>query len=309
MRHASRDLGVVVAVFAMVGIACSAPQMNERSLKTQPQAIAVNAGPGMAIASGLKEARTSETSKETLATEESRRCPKGMALIDGRYCIDRFEASLVDVLTSGEERPHSPFQLVDGQIGVRAVSEPNVYPQGYISAAQAQRACAASGKRLCKIAEWQEACRGPEKHAFGYSDAREPGRCNDNGKNPVRALYGANYSSWTMNQPALNQLEGTLAKTGAHEGCTNGYGVYDMVGNLHEWVADPNGTFFGGYYQDVTSQGHGGGCSYITTAHSARYHDYSTGFRCCADVPGQKTDEVKSSPKTTPPRTKTRKRR
>ena len=59
-----------------------------------------------------------------------------------------------------------------------------------------------------------------------------------------------------------------------------------MVGNLHEWVADPSGTFYGGYYQDVSSKGHGEGCGYLTTAHEARYHDYSTGFRCCADVAG-----------------------
>ena len=59
-----------------------------------------------------------------------------------------------------------------------------------------------------------------------------------------------------------------------------------MVGNLHEWVADPNGTFYGGYYQDVASMGHGDGCGYLTTAHEARYHDYSTGFRCCADLAG-----------------------
>jgi formylglycine-generating enzyme required for sulfatase activity len=89
-----------------------------------------------------------------------------------------------------------------------------------------------------------------------------------------------------MNQPQLNQLDGTLARTGEHAGCTNGYGVFDMVGNLHEWVADSRGTFYGGYYQDVASVGHGEGCGYLTTAHEARYHDYSTGFRCCADVAG-----------------------
>jgi hypothetical protein len=54
-----------------------------------------------------------------------------------------------------------------------------------------------------------------------------------------------------------------------------------MVGNLHEWVDDEKGTFYGGYYQDVTLNGQG--CGYVTTAHEARYHDYSTGFRCCQD--------------------------
>jgi hypothetical protein len=28
----------------------------------------------------------------------------------------------------------------------------------------------------------------------------------------------------------------------------------------------------------------GDGCSYKTVAHDADYHDYSTGFRCCADA-------------------------
>ena len=68
----------------------------------------------------------------------------------------------------------------------------------------------------------------------------------------------------------------------SHDGCTNGYGVYDMVGNIHEWVDDPAGTFQGGYYLDVEQNGDG--CGYRTDAHNVTYHDYSTGFRCCADV-------------------------
>jgi hypothetical protein len=84
-----------------------------------------------------------------------------------------------------------------------------------------------------------------------------------------------------MNDPRLNQLEGTVAPTGAHQGCTNGYGIFDMVGNLHEWTSDPNGTFLGGYYLDTRKNGDG--CTYRTVVHEFSYHDYSTGFRCCAD--------------------------
>jgi hypothetical protein len=32
----------------------------------------------------------------------------------------------------------------------------------------------------------------------------------------------------------------------------------------------------------------GKGCDYVTTAHEARYWDYSTGFRCCADLSAEK---------------------
>lgn len=210
-------------------------------------------------------------------------CKQGMVSIEGKYCIDQYEASLVETTASGEERPWSPYSSV-GRANVRAVSQPGVYPQAYISETEAAEACFASGKRLCKANEWQLACRGPENKRWGYGDRREVGRCNDNGKNPVVTLFGPHYDSKTMNRSQLNQMEGTLAKTGEHDGCSNGYGVHDMVGNLHEWIADPNGTFNGGYYQDVTKNGEG--CGYQTKAHEARYHDYSTGFRCCSDIAG-----------------------
>jgi hypothetical protein len=216
-------------------------------------------------------------------------CPPDMASVDDRYCVDKYEASLVEVLDNGDERAWSPYVSVEGHL-VRAVSEPNVVPQAYVSELQAQEACVLSGKRLCRPAEWRKACMGPEPTTYGYGQTNEPGRCNDSGRSPVAAIYGASNdlgdrAQWNwdhMNDPALNQLDNTVAKTGSHDGCTNGYGVYDMVGNLHEWVADPRGTFQGGYYQDTHINGDG--CTYKTMAHEAAYHDYSTGFRCCADV-------------------------
>jgi sulfatase-modifying factor enzyme 1 len=215
-------------------------------------------------------------------------CPPDMASIDDRYCVDRYEASLLELLSTGEEVAFSPYQSVDGRF-VRAVSEPGVFPQGYISANQAQEACRRSGKRLCKPAEWRNACMGPSHTTYGYGNTNEPHRCNDHGRSPVVAMFGhedlSDHAKWNwdrMNHPMLNQISDTLAHTGDHPDCTNDYGVFDMVGNLHEWVADPNGTFLGGYYQDT--QINGEGCTYTTTAHAAWYHDYSTGFRCCADV-------------------------
>lgn len=216
-------------------------------------------------------------------------CPPDMASVDDLYCVDKFEASLVEILPNGEERAWSAFMPVEGHT-VRAVSEPHVYPQAYISGNQAAEACARSGKRLCKPREWTKACMGPSQVQYGYGAKDEPNRCNDHGRSPVVARYGGHANlgergqwDWEkMNDPQLNQMERTLAKSGEYEGCTNDYGVHDMVGNIHEWVADPAGTFQGGYYQDVHENGDG--CSYKTTAHAAWYHDYSTGFRCCADV-------------------------
>ena len=219
-------------------------------------------------------------------------CPAGMVSIDDRFCVDEYEASLVEVTRDGTERPYPYYESVDrlpSGSTVRAVSEKGVFPQAYISGKQAAAACAASSKRLCKPSEWKTACKGPEQQQFGYGSRRETGTCNDNGRSPIGALHlgavknGTAYSTHAiMNDPQLNQLAGTLAETGTHEGCTNGYGVKDMVGNIHEWVDDPRGTFQGGYYLDVEKNGDG--CGYRTDAHDVTYHDYSTGFRCCADI-------------------------
>jgi hypothetical protein len=217
------------------------------------------------------------------------RCPAEMALVDDRVCVDRWEASIVERVPGGE-KAWSPFLPIDGRESrVRAVSRPGVVPQGYISGKQAALACGASGKRLCRVDEWEHACRGPSNFQFPYGDQRRAGACNDDIRSvhpvaEVGHMLGIPHERlWHegMNQAIINQLPDTLLPTGSRAECTNAYGVYDMVGNLHEWIDDPDGTFRGGYYMDTSKNGDG--CSYKTTAHDFTYHDYSTGFRCCMD--------------------------
>jgi hypothetical protein len=225
-------------------------------------------------------------------TTKTSPCPAGMVSIDGSYCIDAYEASLVQEMPDGSEVAWPYYEAVSPKADVRAVSRAGVYPQGYISGTQSRAACARSGKRLCKPAEWTRACMGPGKTVFPYGNTRMTGTCNDNGRSGLRFFnpqlddkpehrwmwgYGGN-----MNDPRINQLPGTLTHTGERSACTNGYGVFDMVGNVHEWVDDPAGTFQGGYYLDTHINGDG--CHYRTTAHAITHSDYSTGFRCCADT-------------------------
>jgi formylglycine-generating enzyme len=224
---------------------------------------------------------------------KSGKCPPGMTRIAHAtkpalpYCIDRFEASLVDVTPDGE-RPFSPYQPIKGH-RVRAVSQAGAVPQGYISQIEALAACRAADKRLCTEEEWVTACRGSKKTQFPYGDVRQSGACNDEGKSPLVRLYASAgvhaFDEDPMNDPRLNQQPNTLAPAGAYQRCTNDDATFDMVGNLHEWVDDPAGTFRGGYYLDTRMNGDG--CSYRTTAHDVAYRDYSIGFRCCADEPGR----------------------
>ena len=86
---------------------------------------------------------------------------------------------------------------------------------------------------------------------------------------------------YVVADPGINQQPGTEAAAGAFTGCATPEGVHDLHGNLHEWVADADGTFRGGFYADASLNG--AGCAYVTTAHDRAYHDYSTGFRCCAE--------------------------
>jgi formylglycine-generating enzyme required for sulfatase activity len=212
-------------------------------------------------------------------------CPDDMALVDGRFCVDKWEASLVEMTADGE-RPFSPYQSPDSAgVPVRAVSVPGVVPQGYISRDMADQACQVSEKRLCAEDEWIQACQGDPPRAFPYGDTRQKGACNDSGISPLHVYYAEapeTYTGGPMNDARLNQTPNTVAKTGEYARCTNAFGVFDMVGNLHEWVMSTRPTFRGGYYQDTHINGDG--CAYHTTAHAAGYHDYSTGFRCCADA-------------------------
>ncbi len=213
------------------------------------------------------------------------RCLAGMIAIDGAYCIDVYEASLVEVLGRNRTRPWSPFTTPSPGGRYRAQSRRGVTPQGYISQVQARAACAAAGKRLCTEPEWVRACKGPEPTEWPYGPARVTGRCNDDGVNPVPRIFGGGnvFHDRQMNDPRLNTLPRSLVRTGARPRCRGRYGAFDMVGNLHEWVdtvRNGRGVFRGGYYSDVIINGRG--CDYATRAHYPGYHDYSTGFRCCA---------------------------
>ncbi len=214
-------------------------------------------------------------------------CPAGMTAISsdtGGFCIDRYEAGVVEMLAKGKVKNHSPFLPVTG-LKVRAISKKGIVPQGYISQIEAKDACENAGKRLCGNDEWMRACQGKAPTKYPYGDDEILGRCNGDGTraHPVVELFGTGTDPFAdaskMNDPRINALPGTLSKTGAKAKCTNSFGVHDMVGNLHEWTGDPSGTFKGGYYMDTHQNGDG--CFYQTTAHGTSYHDYSTGFRCC----------------------------
>lgn len=209
-------------------------------------------------------------------------CLPGMARIDG-FCIDRYEAMLAEVLPNQTLVAWSPYAN-PGNVEVMALSVAGVVPQGFITQVQAADACAVAGKRLCDDTEWQRACAGSAATTYPYGNTRQPGVCNDaRDCHPVIQTFESD-EAWVWSQlddPCIPQLPEGLAPTGTYANCESGEGVFDMMGNLHEWTSDPAGTFRGGFYVDTAINGNG--CNYATTAHNIYHWDYSTGFRCCAD--------------------------
>jgi hypothetical protein len=252
-------------------------------------------------------------------------CPPDMAQV-GKLCVDRFEAFLRKQSDDGSLTDHPYFERPAKGVRYVAANANGAFPQGYVSRVESQAACEAAGKRLCTRKEWILGCRGKGFSLYPYGHKGVRGKCNTGKLHLPPQLFkelktgkGIKYDEH-FNSPELNKTPGYLAPGGDLDGCVNEAGVYDMVGNLHEWVsgtvdqdlmteldeetverrkqpwADGNGIFMGGFYS--TTSEHGPGCSFITVAHEPTYHDYSTGFRCCKDAVLPKPDKpAKPKPK------------
>lgn len=249
----------------------------------------------------------------------SGRCPSDMVDVAGAFCIDRFEVSLVDAKSGRDLSPHYPpdrgraaslfalwskkasgsrmalgreipvptppsFALTE-DFAPRAVSLRGRTPAGYLSRGLSETACRNAGKRLCVREEWVRACRGEGNTKYPYGDEYQQGTCNVHRQTHPAALLHGN-SSENHLDPRLGLTyddEGPLLlTTGDNTQCVSRWGtdaIYDMVGNLDEWIEEPEGSFVGGFYSRATREG----CDASIDSHDPGYIDYSLGTRCCKD--------------------------
>jgi formylglycine-generating enzyme len=255
-------------------------------------------------------------STPTRRSTESKSCPGDMVDVKGQFCIDRYEGVIFDKKESRRVSPfyhpsyiHSKSEFeswqtlfaeratpqglttpipqpeawqLQGDFDVIAVSKAGVLPNGHLNGTVAEKACKNVGKRLCTQAEWVKACKGEGETQFPYGDTYVAGKCNINhAPHPISLLHEMN--GLYLNDPRLNRLPSYLEKTGARPTCASRWGndaVYDMAGNLDEWVDDPKGRFSGGFYSRASKKG----CDQSISAHPRAYYDYSLGVRCCRDA-------------------------
>ena len=148
-------------------------------------------------------------------------------------------------------------------------------PVTYVNWCDALAYCKWAGKHLCgqiagttgvwnsedpNVDEYTHACEGPSKTTYPYGNTYQAGKCAETGPELVAT----------------------------HTACVSGYaGVYDMVGNVFEWVnrtygdgsaANPYAVETRGY--EFTASALNSRCDHIHQFVPSRA-DQSIGFRCC----------------------------
>ena len=160
--------------------------------------------------------------------------------------------------------------------GGRAVSVAGVLPAN-ASWFAAKSACEAAGKRLCTQSEWLAACQ-----------SAEPKDDDGNGSVIDDYLEGNEYPYAPVYKPGFchdraDRDGGEPRAAGAAAGCHTAGGIYDLVGNVQEWVgaSEREAVLLGGawYAEDKAS------CRMVYDTFGPGMSNRTTGFRCCSDAP------------------------
>jgi formylglycine-generating enzyme required for sulfatase activity len=191
-------------------------------------------------------------------------CPSSMARVRD-FCVDRFEAP--------NRRGEKPLVMQ--------------------SAKDAEAWCSAHRKRLCTEDEWMAACEGEQRWAYPYGPTHVDARCNDDA--PWHSVDEAKLAKWPAPEAKAHATELYQATpSGAKRQCESEAGIYDLTGNVEEWVVrtreHANGwpyILIGCYWSGC----YGGGkptCHSTNNAHGPGFRFYETGFRCCRDASGSR---------------------
>jgi hypothetical protein len=188
-------------------------------------------------------------------------CPPEMNWVAGAYCPDRARR--------GERCAVSVRELGFCIDRFEYPNREGVLPAVLVPFYEAKNACEAEGKRLCAEVEFTLSCREPRSLAD----------CNY-GKSEKTALASRFFQRERVAEE-LEQVDGRRASSVS--GCVSPHGVFDLLGNVQEWVASEHPAGYGG-----ALKGGGYNESSIDCERSiqTRLIDVgypNTGFRCCAD--------------------------
>jgi formylglycine-generating enzyme required for sulfatase activity len=147
--------------------------------------------------------------------------------------------------------------------------------------------CEDRGKRLCREVEFNFACEGEAMLPYTYGYVRDPEACNIDKPYRKRQKKLSKYER-CMKRPEckaeLERLDQRLP-TGSKPRCVSPFGVYDLNGNINEWVERPKQKYpnrsglKGGWWGPVR-----GRCRPTVGFHKEDDYGYEEGFRCCKDA-------------------------
>lgn len=161
-------------------------------------------------------------------------------------------------------------------------------PALLISWTDAKKVCEGLGKRLCGEDEFNFACEGEEMLPYTYGYARDATACSIDKpyRKRERKLY--KYEKCLQRPECKKELEKLDQRlpAGAMPRCVSPFGVYDLNGNINEWVVRagkhdyPNRSGLkGGWWGPVR-----GRCRPTVGFHKEDDYGYEEGFRCCKDA-------------------------
>ena len=223
-------------------------------------------------------------------------CEEGMVLVDGVYCpyvghrCEQMEDETRDLCASYATEALCEGALQRRRFCVDLHEYPNVAgvrPAVWVSFDDAKRACAIEGKRLCAAEEWELACEGTAMWPYPYGLTRDAAACNDH--RPASQPDAARLDEpWTRG-PELARVDGRLA-AGAQPACISPFGVYDLTGNVEEWVEHANGHENEKPFRTARKGGSWARgkarCRPLDASEPSWHRAHDLGFRCCSDARG-----------------------
>jgi formylglycine-generating enzyme required for sulfatase activity len=131
------------------------------------------------------------------------------------------------------------------------------YPEINITWHEARTKCQVQGKDLCTPEQWEMAYYGNAKKRYPYGDTygfKDRDFCNTTGS-----------------------ADGVMTPSGVYENCVNDLGIYDLGGNIYEWVSlNEKNTLMAdqSYQYDVMIQS-------LFNFDDPSHRHYFLGLRCC----------------------------
>ena len=210
-------------------------------------------------------------------------CPEGMALVEGNYCpnarlnckryldgkgrYQEFRCAEYGPSTCLSKQRRPMRFCIDREEYTPPGQRLPANDQSFTSG---EKVCSSLGKRMCLESEYNFACEGEEMRPYPYGFSRDSEACNADHTDLMRPSGG---------------LKDLRAPGGSYSRCVSPFGVYDLAGNLEEFVTidgstPPRPAMKGAYWQPGRNF-----CRAAQTAHDRFYRGTETGFRCCSDTP------------------------